>query len=354
MTRRNGDRGGAGDSGLARDHHVPLRRQLAAGLEAAIRDGHIGPGSPLPSTRDMATRLGVHRSTVGAAYARLRRRGCLVGGVGSRARATPRPRPLVHPSSIPDPVDELARCGVGLVLERAFRHGVERDAAIAALATATSRAAENDDGRPSRALLFEPRPGLRLVLETELARRLGVPVASIGRPPGPHACTLLVRADLEDRARRLFPAAIDIVPLHIAGGTRERGLIRRTARGGLVTLVSASQSVRRYARDLASREFGRGISFAAFDPDDSAGIVRAASVSRLVLFDEPSRSSIPPVRAPTAPIRLLPETQMLAIRRYLGAPGPCVARARSDRGLAGVRPSRPDAADPVSTRRRGT
>ncbi|MBP2474488.1 GntR family transcriptional regulator/MocR family aminotransferase [Crossiella equi] len=53
------------EPGLAR--HTAIERAL----RAAIRDGRLRPGDPLPSTRGLAVRLGVARGTVVEAYAQL-------------------------------------------------------------------------------------------------------------------------------------------------------------------------------------------------------------------------------------------------------------------------------------------
>ncbi|WP_425154020.1 GntR family transcriptional regulator [Candidatus Palauibacter sp.] len=79
--------GGCGLHPLARDHYIPLRRQLAADLEAGIRDGQVRPGAHLPSSRDLARLLSVDRGTVGAALARLRRRNLIELHSGQRPRA---------------------------------------------------------------------------------------------------------------------------------------------------------------------------------------------------------------------------------------------------------------------------
>ncbi|MFV1988522.1 MAG: GntR family transcriptional regulator [Gemmatimonadota bacterium] len=328
---------------VVRDHHVALRRQLAAGLEAAIRDGHLGPGSHLPSTREMANRLGLHRSTVTAAYARLRRRGCVVGGAGARVRVRSRASGQTFAGLYVDLTEDSSRVGataediaglaIGGLLGTAVQRGVSREATLRALAITATSVAERARMNRRRVILFEPRPGLRRLLEAELSQRLDVRVdarATLGGTKAWDSPPLLVRAELAERVARTRPRGLDTIALHLAGGTRERGFVRRTARGGLVTLVTVSRSVRRYARDLAAREFGRGISFLALDPSDTRAVHRAAHASRLVLFDEPSRSAVPPTRAPAHPIRLLTETQIVALRTYLDVPGPRTGRPSSE------------------------
>jgi DNA-binding transcriptional MocR family regulator len=87
-------------------------REIAASLEAAVRQGALLPGSSLPSVRQLATRLGVSPPTVAAALADLRRRGLVVTHERRRSSISPRP-PLVVPTRIeplvPPNVFDLAR-----------------------------------------------------------------------------------------------------------------------------------------------------------------------------------------------------------------------------------------------------
>ncbi|MCG8468322.1 MAG: GntR family transcriptional regulator [Gemmatimonadetes bacterium] len=334
-------RDGAGP--LCRDHFIPLNRQLAAGLEAAIRDGHIRPGAPLPATRDLARRLDVSRSTVGAAYARLRRRGCIASSRGGRAVA---PRRRGGPSTLENrgetlesrgdaagcpSVDELAETAVQRALGIALDNGLSRRAVASAVAERCPV-----DG-PSELVLLEPRPGLRRALVAEIETRLSMsvrPVRGVGEAPA--GVPIAVRREVLRELRRRSPgassrvgrAAREWIPLDLAGGTRERGIVRRSVRGGVVVFLSVSRGLRRYAAELASREFARGVSFAAIDPRDTQTAVRGAALARLVFHDA---ASSPPVstRGRVERVGLLSARQLGALGAYLGVP---------DRGEPPIRP----------------
>ena len=62
---------------------LPLSRRLEEGLRSAILSGQLQPGARLPSSRALAARLGVSRTTVLTACDRLLAEGYLVGRVGS-------------------------------------------------------------------------------------------------------------------------------------------------------------------------------------------------------------------------------------------------------------------------------
>ena len=68
---------------LDRDADLPIFRQISDGLRRAILDGRLRPGQRVPSTRGLATDLGVSRLPVLSAYEQLLHEGYLVGRTGS-------------------------------------------------------------------------------------------------------------------------------------------------------------------------------------------------------------------------------------------------------------------------------
>jgi GntR family transcriptional regulator / MocR family aminotransferase len=66
-----------------RDQPVPLAIQISAQLQAAVADSVLCAGDRLPSSRDLAATLGVSRTVVTNAYARLFAEGWLEGRHGS-------------------------------------------------------------------------------------------------------------------------------------------------------------------------------------------------------------------------------------------------------------------------------
>jgi GntR family transcriptional regulator/MocR family aminotransferase len=102
----------------------PLRSQLEAGLRDAIRTGRLAAGERLPSSRGLASELGVSRGLVQECYGQLLAEGYLASRVGSAtrvaegahppaaARPAPRPGPAQQPGPAPARLIADFRAGV--------------------------------------------------------------------------------------------------------------------------------------------------------------------------------------------------------------------------------------------------
>jgi 2-aminoadipate transaminase len=67
---------------LQPESHVPLYIQLRDQIRALVHGGDLRPGERIPASRELATQLGVHRTTVANAYAELESEGLINGHVG--------------------------------------------------------------------------------------------------------------------------------------------------------------------------------------------------------------------------------------------------------------------------------
>ena len=73
---------------LRKDGHGPLHAQLERELRSAVRSGRLRPGTALPSTRALASQLGVSRGVVVEAYEQLVAEGYLTGQHRSATRVS--------------------------------------------------------------------------------------------------------------------------------------------------------------------------------------------------------------------------------------------------------------------------
>ena len=67
---------------LTHETEIPLYRQLFARIAEKIRSGELARGERLPATRELASQLGLNRTTVSAAYELLEAEGLISGQVG--------------------------------------------------------------------------------------------------------------------------------------------------------------------------------------------------------------------------------------------------------------------------------
>ncbi|MGD0965210.1 MAG: PLP-dependent aminotransferase family protein [Candidatus Acidiferrales bacterium] len=67
---------------LQPESHIPLYVQLRDQLRALVHSGELRSGDRIPASRELAGHLGVHRTTVAAAYAELESEGLIQGHVG--------------------------------------------------------------------------------------------------------------------------------------------------------------------------------------------------------------------------------------------------------------------------------
>ena len=67
---------------LQSESHIPLYVQLRDQLRALVHSGELRNGDRIPASRELASQLGVHRTTVANAYAELEAEGLIEGHVG--------------------------------------------------------------------------------------------------------------------------------------------------------------------------------------------------------------------------------------------------------------------------------
>jgi len=185
---------------LDRDADAPLPAQLVGQLRTLLADGVLRPGDPLPSTRALATHLGVARGTVVAAYDQLTAEGWFVGAAGRATSVNPRlhevhPEPPAAPGPRPAPAarplidlrpgQPMQSGVVGPEWRAAWRRAADAgvDVEVDPLGWPPLRAAIADHLRRMRAVVRDPeqivitaggRDGLALLLTASGARTVGV------------------------------------------------------------------------------------------------------------------------------------------------------------------------------------
>jgi GntR family transcriptional regulator / MocR family aminotransferase len=152
---------------LDRAASVPLAVQLADGLRAATVEGNLRTGDRLPSTRALATALGVSRTVTAAAYDQLVAEGWAAGRRGAGTFVVAVPSGGVSPRAVPalrDPASPLISLRPGVpcvaVLDRSAWRRAWRAAA---------------DDPPDDAASAAGLPTFRVAVVEHLLRHRGLP-----------------------------------------------------------------------------------------------------------------------------------------------------------------------------------
>jgi DNA-binding transcriptional regulator YhcF (GntR family) len=267
---------------------VPLHRQLAAQLGAALREGRCGAGDRLPGGRVLAERLGIDRGTVLSAYRRLAREGLVQLRPGSGAYVTARDGravPAGEASREPDPFRAF------VARERS------RGSGTAELTGLFERWRAALSAR--RVIVVDEEPRLRELRRRELAGALpGVRITAsdpdaLRREPERASGALVAAAPRHASAMRAaLPPWVEVVTLRAPGGSRERRLLLRLAVGAVVVLVSMSPTLRRRFRELAAGLRGREVAALALAPGASPRLDRGLRLARFVLADVACRPAL--------------------------------------------------------------
>jgi hypothetical protein len=247
-------------------HHgarLSVRCQLATRLAGLIRDGYLAPGTRLPSIRELADDLGLHRNTVWACYRRLES-AKLVVAVQGRGVFVQQPD-----------------CGRSVPSEHrlaGFNGPGGREKAKSSFALC----------------LLEPWPRLRDLLQCELLERVGVTVeaihprslgSTVTRPLSTGSKLFLGRRPVVDRLHGERELLSRVVPLDLSGGSQELEIVSRLPSHAVVTVLTGCASVRQYARALVRSMGPDRLGFASPRPTEMAAVKRVTRIADIVFVD---------------------------------------------------------------------
>ena len=220
---------------LSREGPPPIREQLAAQLLMGIMSGKLAGGSRLPSVREFARRLKIHRNTVSAAYQDLEARGWLEMRAGSGVFVA------AGRAEGCSGVDAFVR----LWMEQAQAHGYSREELLAALERMDAPAAH------PAVVVVDPDVELARILAAEIGEVLGreVPFASLEMSP--EGALLLAGEGNAAAVAARHPGA-EILKLKLRSVPEMVAGVQRPATPVLIGLVSRSKSVLHWARPLLS------------------------------------------------------------------------------------------------------
>ena len=142
------------------DGSAPLRHRIADAVVAELRTGRLRPGDALPSTRSLASALGLSRGPVVAAYDELVAAGFVVSRAGSGAVVAPGPTGPPPPGPSPTCPRRTVSGPASGTRRRRRRAGTCAPAARTPPCSTPPRGGARGGlpGRPSRATMPGPGP----------------------------------------------------------------------------------------------------------------------------------------------------------------------------------------------------
>ena len=236
---------------LSRDSEVPLRRQLAEQIVLLIGVGKLRPGQRLPSVRELARRLKIHRNTVSEAYQALVRHTWLVRQRGSRLVVGS--RELREVSSGSGGLDEVINAAMRRAREEGYKLKELRERVKKRLVAR----------RPDHILVVDREPGFREIMRQEIRQALGWPVQTCSQEDLARLPGLADRAQVAtpeyniDDVEPLVPKDRPAVWLTFSTADQLLEVIRTLHEPSVIAMVSVSEALLRTANGLLAPAAGR-------------------------------------------------------------------------------------------------
>ena len=274
------------DIRISKGTEVPVHEQVAAQLVFLIGTGALKPGASLPSARDLARRLGIHRNTINRAYGDLILNELVEKTAGDRlvVRASA-PENLHGPKDLDDLVD-AAVVGArqrGYSLQQLLDRLHERLVAAP----------------PDHLLVLSDEAGMRMLLPNELGQRFRyrveacAPEASLASPKRTIGAVVVSPKGHILRVRSVLPAGRPAVEITYSPADEYLEAVRRLQTPSLIAIVSVSHFLV-MARALLAPAVGRRHSMSCYlMSGERPGSTRSGGLCPLRFHDVPGDT--PPV-----------------------------------------------------------
>lgn len=245
------------DIRISKGTEVPVHEQLAAQLVFLIGTGALKPGASLPSARELARRLGVHRNTINRAY------GDLVLNQLAEKRAG---RRLVvrasAPENLPGPkdLDDLVNAAVVGARQRGYSLQQLLERLHERLVAAP----------PDHLLVLSDDAGMRMLLPNELGQRFNcrveacAPEEVLSSPARTIGAVVVSPQGHIPRVRSVLPAGRPAVEIVYSPPDEHLEAVRRLQTPSLIAIVSVSQYFLAMARAVLAPVVGRRHSMSCY------------------------------------------------------------------------------------------
>ena len=234
---------------ISKGSDVPIREQVSAQLVFLIGTGQLKPGDLLPSVRDLARRLNVHRNTISEAYADSTL-DVLVEKVRGR-RLQVRPDHPARSSSHPD-LDDIVDAAVVLARRRGYSPPQLYQRLQQRLVVAP----------PDRLLIVSNDAEFCVLLAVEVRQRLSFPVDTCApeglgaRPERAFGALVLSTPGSLPQVEPLLPVERPAVHLIFSSADEHLERIRQLQQPSMIAVVSVSEYFLGMARGLLAPAIG--------------------------------------------------------------------------------------------------
>jgi DNA-binding transcriptional regulator YhcF (GntR family) len=251
---------------------IPVRQQLTEQIIFSIASQKLKPGEALPSVRELARRLKIHRNTVSQAYRELKRRAWLAGARGGRVVVLAGGQ--LEPDNSVD-LDDLINATIRAARDQGYTLRALRERVTARLLAQP----------PDRLLVVEQEPALRALLEREIGAAIDKPVegctlADLANDPELAIGALTVVAHYAVReVDALLPKDMPAIPLAFSAAEEQLELLRNLRHPSIVAVVSISAVFRNTAAALLASAAGQRHTVREFAfPFESSAVIKAADL----------------------------------------------------------------------------
>ena len=272
---------------ISKDSAVPVKEQLIEQIGLQIASGTLKAKDKLPSIRALAQRLGIHHSTITAAYSHLEDAGLLEIRQGSGVRVAS--RQLGGEAQQREvTIEQLFK----QLLSRAAEMGMSREE----LREFTRRML---DGKPiKRIVVVDRNEDFHAILIAELAPKFNLPIQPITFEKLSKQKDLLSDSLIVTTFYHLFPLqSLDIDPTRFVVCTVEPGgneleAVLELKPGSLVAIISVSPTLLKMANTMAAALRGEEVAVRCLDKNDTKEISYIMKHANLVLCDGPSEATV--------------------------------------------------------------
>lgn len=260
---------------------VPIRRQLTEQIVFLIAIERLRDGDVLPSVRELARRLKIHRNTVSEAYQDLVRRNWLRGRRGSRLTVLSRLQP-----SRTVTLDDLINQTIARARESGYSLQALRERVRERLLTEP----------PDHLLVVEQDAELRELIREELGAALPWKVEGCSREELASSSGLAIGALAVTPAHALgdvaplCPADRPAAPLRYSHADSELRAIRALKKPSVIAVVSSSRLFLGVAESVLASAIGNRHEFCGIHIGE--GSVSAARSADLVFCDSLARKRL--------------------------------------------------------------